>query len=153
MYSPKIGEGLIPVLYQTAKQREMPMTRLVDRLLMQALAHEELPINAREPFLRYSISQSGRADAAELLPREDVQKKLSEMVGVPFSSEYELRQWHKDTLSGFNKAVTLAFERRAVDGFSSHSFEPIYPLCYQAIEEVVAQAKYDLGQFRREAIP
>ncbi len=29
MYSPKIDEGLIPVLYRLAKERKIPMTRLV----------------------------------------------------------------------------------------------------------------------------
>ena len=33
MYSPKISESLIPLLYQLAKERKMPMTRLVDEIL------------------------------------------------------------------------------------------------------------------------
>jgi hypothetical protein len=38
MYSPKIREELIPVLYRLARHREVPMTRLVDSLLRESLA-------------------------------------------------------------------------------------------------------------------
>ena len=38
MYSPKISEELIPVLYRMGKEHQIPMTGLVDRLLRKALA-------------------------------------------------------------------------------------------------------------------
>jgi hypothetical protein len=38
MYSPKISEDLVPVLYRLAKAKRMPMTRFVDGLIRQALA-------------------------------------------------------------------------------------------------------------------
>lgn len=41
MYSPKIDEELIPVLYHTAKAKGVPMTRLVTILIGKALAREE----------------------------------------------------------------------------------------------------------------
>ena len=37
MYSPKINEDLIPVLYQLAKKEKKHMTALVDELLRKAL--------------------------------------------------------------------------------------------------------------------
>lgn len=37
MYSPKIAEDLIPLLYQEAKKRKMYMTELVEYLLREAL--------------------------------------------------------------------------------------------------------------------
>ena len=37
MYSPKISEELIPLLYRLAKAKAMPMTRLVNGLLSAAL--------------------------------------------------------------------------------------------------------------------
>ena len=37
MYSPKIDEGLIPVLYRLAKERKIPMTRRVNELLQNAV--------------------------------------------------------------------------------------------------------------------
>lgn len=37
MYSPKIAEDLIPLLYRLAKARGMRMTKLVDEMLRTAL--------------------------------------------------------------------------------------------------------------------
>ena len=37
MYSPKIKDDLIPVLYKLAKQMGKPMTRLVDEILRKEL--------------------------------------------------------------------------------------------------------------------
>lgn len=48
MYSPKITEELIPVLYHTAKSKGVPMTRLVEQLIRTALADEDLPEAARD---------------------------------------------------------------------------------------------------------
>ena len=44
MYSPKIDEGIIPTLYRLAKERKVPMTRLVNEILRNALG--ESPENA-----------------------------------------------------------------------------------------------------------
>lgn len=41
MYSPKIRDDLIPTLYWLAKERKMPMTRVVDRILRDALGKRE----------------------------------------------------------------------------------------------------------------
>ena len=43
MYSPKISEELVPLLYRLGKARRVPMTRLVDSLLRKALAAEDQP--------------------------------------------------------------------------------------------------------------
>ncbi len=42
MYSPKISEAIIPILYHAAKQRRVPMTHFVDALLSRALHEEDL---------------------------------------------------------------------------------------------------------------
>ena len=42
MYSPKISEDLVPVLYRAAKDKKTPMTRLVDGIIRQALASQGL---------------------------------------------------------------------------------------------------------------
>jgi hypothetical protein len=47
MYSPKIDEKLIPVLYRTAKAEGIPMTELVNRLLTDALVRENPPQRAQ----------------------------------------------------------------------------------------------------------
>ena len=41
MYSPKITEELIPILYQLARARGVPMTKLVDRIIREALLQED----------------------------------------------------------------------------------------------------------------
>ena len=38
MYSPKIQEDLIPVLYKLAKEQGKPMTKVVDEILRKELA-------------------------------------------------------------------------------------------------------------------
>jgi hypothetical protein len=43
MYSPKIAEELVPVLYRLAKDRKMPMTRLVNGIIRDVLADKDLP--------------------------------------------------------------------------------------------------------------
>ena len=42
MYSPKISEELIPVLYHTAKQKCIPMTKLVNELIRSSLNYDDL---------------------------------------------------------------------------------------------------------------
>ena len=41
IYSPKINEELIPVLYKIGKMEKKPMTRVVDELLRYALESRE----------------------------------------------------------------------------------------------------------------
>jgi hypothetical protein len=43
MYSPKISNTLIPILYRLGRVRKIPMTRLVDDLITKALKTEALP--------------------------------------------------------------------------------------------------------------
>ena len=50
LYSPKIREDLIPQLYRLAKRLEMPMTRLVNALLMHGIERVEQGVeNVKEP--------------------------------------------------------------------------------------------------------
>ena len=44
MYSPKVAEELVPVLYRLAKDRKMPMTRLVNGIIREALTSSSLPV-------------------------------------------------------------------------------------------------------------
>lgn len=41
MYSPKIAEDLIPILYCLARELKIPMTKIVDNILRKALANQE----------------------------------------------------------------------------------------------------------------
>ena len=55
MYSPKIHEDLIPVLYHTARARNIPMTKLVDQLLVQSLSQQpQLPEKIREALAAFA---------------------------------------------------------------------------------------------------
>jgi hypothetical protein len=60
MYSPKIDEKLIPLIYHTAKAQGVPMTTLVNRLLIKALAQEKLPSAVRDALASYAISTADR---------------------------------------------------------------------------------------------
>lgn len=42
MYSPKINEEFIPVLYKIAKVQRIPMTRLVNRIIEESLKNFDL---------------------------------------------------------------------------------------------------------------
>lgn len=49
MYSPKIREELIPVLYRLARHRGVTMTRLVDTMLRESLARCADPASQENP--------------------------------------------------------------------------------------------------------
>lgn len=40
MYSPRIAEDLVSLLYHKARAEKVPMTRLTDRLLREAIARQ-----------------------------------------------------------------------------------------------------------------
>jgi hypothetical protein len=62
MYSPKIAEELIPVLYRTAKAQGQPMTKLVNKIIREALFHEVQPQRTQE------------AVTASTVPTDDVRQ-------------------------------------------------------------------------------
>jgi len=43
MYSPKIAEDLIPVLYKMSKAKGKPMTKIVDEIMRGAITKDSLP--------------------------------------------------------------------------------------------------------------
>ncbi len=61
MYSPKITEELIPILYQLARARGVPMTKLVDRIIREALVQEDRSGAAPEAM----IASAAPADQPE----------------------------------------------------------------------------------------
>jgi len=42
MYSPKISEDLVPVLYRTARSKRIPMTKLVNRIIQEYLLNHDM---------------------------------------------------------------------------------------------------------------
>lgn len=62
MYSPKISEELISPLYHQAKEKGIPMTRLVNEILSEHLSLELQPEKCAETKLEvYSTDQSKEA--------------------------------------------------------------------------------------------
>jgi hypothetical protein len=57
MYSPKVAEDLVPVLYRLARDQRVPMTRLVNGIIRQALAANSLP-ERPEDFDRAEVSSA-----------------------------------------------------------------------------------------------
>ena len=41
IYSPKISEDLIPIIYQKAKKKKVSMTKYVDKLIKKQIIKEE----------------------------------------------------------------------------------------------------------------
>jgi hypothetical protein len=50
MYSPKIRDPLIPILFLLGQHRKQPMTKVVQDLILEALTRTELPDNTVIPF-------------------------------------------------------------------------------------------------------
>ena len=71
MYSPKISEELVPALYRLAKERRMPMTRLVDGIIRRSLtlSHRRGGISARADL------PDGKATEANLVNRFPVKSE------------------------------------------------------------------------------
>ena len=46
MYSPKVKEDLIPILYKLAKQEQKPMTALVDEMIRAEIANRNGNVEA-----------------------------------------------------------------------------------------------------------
>lgn len=61
MYSPKIAEDLIPALYRLARDRKVPMTKLVDGFIRKVLAEDVHPDSCQTES---SISTSEPRNAA-----------------------------------------------------------------------------------------
>lgn len=63
MYSPKIAEGLIRPLYWLAKERDIPMTRLVNDFVRQGLERDKHERTASEAA-RVTSTNAARGDRA-----------------------------------------------------------------------------------------
>ncbi len=63
MYSPKINESVVRILYRVAQHRRMPMTELVNELLLERLEQSDLPEEARQLFENLSQVAVCREDS------------------------------------------------------------------------------------------
>jgi len=55
MYSPKINEEHIPVLYQLGKKLKKPMTVVVNELLKEALTQHQEPVIPKQNKIRKEV--------------------------------------------------------------------------------------------------
>jgi len=58
MYSPKISEELVVQLYPIAKQKRIPMTRLVNQLLHKAISEMENKIPSNYSLHEINLASS-----------------------------------------------------------------------------------------------
>lgn len=99
VYSPKISDELIPVLYRAARARRVPMTRLVDRLIVKALAVEPIPMEAAQRLQPYSMFFTEGA------PPQSLEARLNET--LPFRYAWEVEAWYHGCVHGIARAVAL----------------------------------------------
>jgi len=62
LYSPRISEELIPKIYKVAKAKGVPMTKVVDEILDDALTKieiESVPYEVKVSKVRYQIKEKG----------------------------------------------------------------------------------------------
>lgn len=111
MYSPKICEELIPVLYHTAKAQALPMTRLVDKLIYRALLLEPLPFEAfqRLPAQRTVISLPSKLD--QLADGWSLDRVFRDSGAFPFRDSAEVDAWYASSIHGLWRLLELSRER------------------------------------------
>ncbi|MFA6286014.1 MAG: hypothetical protein WC661_01420 [Opitutaceae bacterium] len=105
MYSPKIHEKLIPVLYRTADARSLPMTRLVDELLFKALAVEPIPLAAYAHFHPYRIAPAPRRDDAVIEASPTALLEAPDVHAFRYAEEVDA--WHQASMHGLRRAARL----------------------------------------------
>jgi hypothetical protein len=59
MYSPKISEAMIPILYRMAKDRDVPMTVLINRIIGKEIRRQQKK-DRKEARNERDIDASGR---------------------------------------------------------------------------------------------
>ncbi len=117
LYSPKIDEKLIPVLYYAAQASAVPMTQLADSLIWKGLASSKLPPDAEKTFAKIKDDfPQGILD-----PRTSKQKMgddtLESIVNAkpnltafrkgqyPYKEREELMDWYNQSIAGLGKSL------------------------------------------------
>lgn len=139
MYSPKISEELVPVLYQAARAHGENMTTLVDRLLYQALAINPLPpeafsrIHKAVENSRFHIqtpigAATGAIEELETLCRAPNLR--------PFYRSAEIDAWYSGAVHGLCRIV-----RQQVPPSSDSANRPEFGQLYRALSEMRTMAQ------------
>jgi hypothetical protein len=108
MYSPKIDEALVPVLYHLGKARSVRMTHLVDRLLYGALSVEPMPFEAFARFQPYRMTAGSRSTVGQLGTLEELTQLYHGRAAFPFQNPNEIEAWYGAALHGFLRTMELA---------------------------------------------
>lgn len=109
VYSPKITEELIPVLYRAAKDQAVPMTALVDRLLFQALAVEPMSPATYEAFVPYQLAVGPiHKGEARLIGIRVEAPLLSTQNMIPFRHAGEVDAWYRASVNGFYRTSAMS---------------------------------------------
>jgi hypothetical protein len=111
VYSPRIREELIPVLYHTAKARRMPMTSLVDLLLYRALAVEPVPETARNYLSRVCMGSPDAKLSDVAGVESDLELKLRAASADAFESPAEVEAWYRGCEHGLLRGRQLLARR------------------------------------------
>lgn len=129
VYSPKISDELIPVLYRAARARRVPMTRLVDRLIVKALAVEPIPMEAAQRLQPYSMFFTEEASPQSL------EARLNET--LPFRHAWEVEAWYHGCVHGIARAVALHRQEtlsEAADGGAGRLLELVQHVHSQSLQ-------------------
>lgn len=116
LYSPKVYEHLIPALYLTARDRSIPMTRLVNGYVYRSLLVEKLPKEAYDRLPcknEYPICPQLGLDGRILEHEKEYIQPLhtASRLAVtvdPFTSTEMIQEWYDDALAGLARGLTLA---------------------------------------------
>jgi len=120
MYSPKLRRELIPCLYWAAKERNMPMTRLVNLYVSRGLAMESLGEEAMSYLPTFVRDlQSDRHSLNQVL------------ADVPFSSVEEMDQWYGNSVRGITRAFGTVFCELQTEGVNRKPSEMSIEWKYQ----------------------
>lgn len=103
MYSPRIDSDLVPCLYWVARERSLPMTRLVNRYVCRGLTLEALSTRALS-YLPQRVMDLRMGDDS-----------LDHVVqGEPYTTVAELDHWHDTAVWGITRAFgTVQKNQRA----------------------------------------
>ena len=114
MYRPKIYAELLPALFETAKSRQVPVTRLTNAYVYRALQTEYLPASAIEALPTPADFKShGVGNDTTNLPVGELKlpyNQVSELAAgaKPFVYVTEITDWYQNTIDGTARALKLA---------------------------------------------
>ncbi len=114
MYRPKVYSELLPVLFETARIRQVPVTRMTNSFIYRALQTEYLPISALKMLpppadlksILLRVQESNRAPDSYAMPFNMVSRLSAK--AEPFKLVSEATDWYQLAIDGTARALKLA---------------------------------------------